>query len=83
MDVKITVALARNILFSPSIQSLSQMEGKYARTILDNCRNLVYINFLSHETNKRISKLLENRTEQYTTTNGNITSDRWLSRRFD
>lgn len=76
MDVKITVALGRNILFNLYIQSFSQLEGRYGKdaagTILDNCGNLVYINSLSHETNERISRLLGNRTEQYATTNGSM-----------
>lgn len=76
MDVKITVALGRNILFNLYIQSFNQLEGKYGKdaagTIRDNCGNLVYINSLSQETNEYISKLLGNRTEQYSTTNGSM-----------
>ncbi|HKM32384.1 MAG TPA: type IV secretory system conjugative DNA transfer family protein [Oscillospiraceae bacterium] len=76
MDVKVTVCLGRNILFSLFVQDLKQLDSKYkdtAATIRSNCGNLIYINSLDKDTNEYISRVLGQKTIEFETSSGKIT----------
>lgn len=77
MDTKITVGAGRNLLFNMFIQDLNQLDTKYsnaAKTIRSNCGNLVYINSLDNDTNKYFSEVLGNKTLEYSTYSGSLSS---------
>ncbi|MBR1753016.1 MAG: type IV secretory system conjugative DNA transfer family protein, partial [Ruminococcus sp.] len=79
MDTKITVGAGRNLLFDMFIQDLNQLDTKYdnaAKTIRSNCGNMIYINSLDKETNEYFSAILGNRTNEYTTYSGSVST--WL-----
>lgn len=72
---KISVCLGRNILFYLFVQDLPQIELKYgigAKTVNNNCGNLVYLNSSDPDTNKYFSTILGDRTGQYETYNGSV-----------
>ena len=66
MNNIITVNSGRNILFELYIQSDEQISSNYgedvAKTISDNCQNIVYIKSISPDTSERISSLAGNKT---------------------
>ena len=75
MDTKITVGAGRELLFDLFVQDLNQLDTKYdnaAETIRSNTGNVVYINSLDNDTNEYISKLLGNRTMEYSSYSGQL-----------
>ena len=75
MDTKITVGAGRELLFDLFVQDLNQLDTKYdnaAKTIRSNTGNVVYINSLDNDTNEYISKLLGNKTMEYSQYSGQL-----------
>lgn len=86
MDNKITVSRSRNVQWWLYVQGLSQLDSKYdksAKTIRENCPNLIYIYSGDDDTNSYIEKLLGSSTLQYHTYSGKLSEELSRSQQYE
>ena len=86
MDNKITVSRSRNVQWWLYIQDLAQLEAVYkdqAKTIRENCANLIYIYSGNPDTNEFISKMLGAETREYKTSSGKASEEQSQSQQLD
>lgn len=86
MDNKITVSRSRNVQWWLYIQGLSQLEATYdksAKTIRENCPNIIYIYSGDEDTNKYIEGLLGSSTLMYHTYSGKLSEEQSRSQSYE
>lgn len=86
MDNKVTVSRSRNVQWWLYVQGLSQLDSKYektAKTIRENCPNLIYIYSGDDDTNSYIEKLLGSSTLQYHTYSGKLSEELSRSQQYE